>query len=78
MYDTEFTTIIDKPYIEIPEYEKFKNHKVKIMLIDLKQQSTSKNQKQQIKNILENTQEQLFSSINNPLDWQKNIREEWE
>jgi len=78
MYATEFTTIIDKPYIEIPEYEKFKNHKVKIMLIDLKQQSTSKNQKQQIKNILENTQEQLFSSINNPLDWQKNIREEWE
>ena len=35
MYATEFQTIIDRPYIEIPEYEQFKGHKVRITLLNL-------------------------------------------
>jgi len=78
MYATEFTTILDKPYIEIPEFEKFKNHKVKIMLIDLKNSESPKSQKENIKNILKNSKTKLFKDIKDPLKWQKKIREEWE
>jgi len=34
MYKREFQTIINKPYIEIPDYEKLKGHKVKIIVLD--------------------------------------------
>jgi len=78
MYAAEFTTIIDKPYIEIPEFEKFKNHKVKVMLIDLKNSNTPKNQKKSIQNILKNSKTKLFKDIKDPVKWQKEIREEWE
>ena len=35
MYATEFETVINEPYIHIPEYEHFKGHKVKIILLDI-------------------------------------------
>ena len=36
MYAAEFKTIIDEPYIKIPEYEKFKGKEVRVVLLDLK------------------------------------------
>jgi hypothetical protein len=35
MQRVEFNTIIDKPYIEVPNYEKLKGHKVGVILLDL-------------------------------------------
>ena len=35
MYATEFKTIINEPYIKIPEYEKFKGKEVRVVLLNL-------------------------------------------
>jgi hypothetical protein len=35
MQRVEFNTIIDKPYIEVPNYEELKGHKVGVILLDL-------------------------------------------
>jgi len=45
MYVTEFKTIIDEPYIKIPEYEKFKGKEVRVVLLDL-QNSKKKDKKE--------------------------------
>lgn len=35
MYATEFKTIINEPYIKIPDYEAFKGHEVRITLLNI-------------------------------------------
>jgi hypothetical protein len=35
MYATEFQTIINEPYIYIPNYEAFKGHEVRVVLLNL-------------------------------------------
>ncbi len=35
MYATEFQTIVKDPYIQIPEYEKFKNREVRIIILEM-------------------------------------------
>ena len=35
MYATEFQTIINEPYIRIPNYEEFKGHTVRVVLLNL-------------------------------------------
>lgn len=35
MYATEFQTIINEPYIHIPNYEAFKGHEVRVVLLNL-------------------------------------------
>jgi hypothetical protein len=35
MYATEFQTVINDPYIKIPEYESFKGHEVRVILLDI-------------------------------------------
>jgi len=34
MYATEFQAIINEPFVYIPQYEQFKGHKVRIILLD--------------------------------------------
>ena len=34
MYATEFQTVINEPYIYIPQFEQFKGHKVRVILLD--------------------------------------------
>ena len=41
MYAEEFQIVIDKPYIKIPEYERFKGHKVRIVLLDIQEERES-------------------------------------
>jgi hypothetical protein len=45
MYATEFKTVVNEPYIHIPNYEVFKGHKVRVTLIDIEDKinSTIKN-----------------------------------
>jgi len=35
MYATEFQTVISEPYIHIPNYEAFKGHEVRVVLLSL-------------------------------------------
>ena len=42
MYATEFKTFIDKPFIEIPEYENFKGQEVRVVLLSLDNQKIEK------------------------------------
>ncbi len=35
MYATEFQTVINEPYIHIPNYETFKGHEVRVVLLNL-------------------------------------------
>ena len=35
MYATEFQTVINEPYIHIPNYEAFKGHEVRVVLLDI-------------------------------------------
>ncbi len=46
MYATEFKTIIDKPFIQIPEYERFKGKKVRIVLLHLGDNDCNQNKKE--------------------------------
>jgi hypothetical protein len=39
MKTIEFQTTIEKPTIKIPDFKKLKGHKVKIVLIDLEEES---------------------------------------
>ncbi len=39
MYATEFQTIINNPYIKIPEYEKFKGQEVRIIVLNINEKS---------------------------------------
>jgi len=42
MYAVEFETVANEPYIKIPEFERFKGHKLKVILLDT-QDEKSKN-----------------------------------
>jgi hypothetical protein len=35
MYATEFETVINEPYIKIPNYEAFKGHNVRVVLVNI-------------------------------------------
>lgn len=35
MYATEFKTVVNEPYIHIPDYEALKGHEVRVVLLDL-------------------------------------------
>ncbi len=78
MYATEFKTFINEPYIKIPEYEKLKGKKVRVILLNLDNQTPANNQKKAIKNILDKNDINLFEKIKDPAQWQNQQREEWE
>ncbi|MFW6307690.1 MAG: hypothetical protein ACOC08_03515 [Campylobacterales bacterium] len=42
MNATEFQTVINEPYVYIPQFEQFKGHKVRIILLDEELNSTQK------------------------------------
>lgn len=42
MIKTEFQTIINEPYIHIPNYEALKGHTVKVVLIDIDNNSQAR------------------------------------
>ena len=64
MYATEFETVIDKPYVEIPEYENFKGHSVRILILDKTKASRQKNTKESF----------IEKMIKNPIDFPKDFR----
>ncbi len=41
MYATEFQTVINEPYIQIPNYEAFKGCEVRVVLLNIDEKSDS-------------------------------------
>jgi len=42
MYAIEFETVANEPYIKIPEFERFKGHKLKVILLDTQDDKSKK------------------------------------
>jgi len=66
MYATEFQTIINNPYIKIPEYEKFKGQEVRIIVLNINKKS----------HILTTEDEEDFIEYlaNNPIELDKDLK----
>jgi hypothetical protein len=41
MYATEFQTVINEPYIQVPNYEAFKGHEVRVVLLNIDEKSNN-------------------------------------
>ena len=54
MYATEFQTVINEPYIHIPNYERFKGHEVRIVVLNIDSEEN---------NIVSNKKEDFFEKI---------------
>ena len=55
MYATEFQTVVTEPYIKIPNFDKFKGHKIRVVLLDLiDDNSEVENSKSFIENLIDN------------------------
>ena len=74
----EFTTTIKNGIIRLPiKYKKFADSVVRIILLadEKKRKSISKKEKLE-KLFAEATKKNIFKSIENPIEWQKKIRNE--
>jgi hypothetical protein len=66
MYATEFQTVINEPYIHIPNYERFKGHKVRIVVLNIDNEYN---------NIVPNKKEDFIEYlINNPIKVSKDFK----
>ncbi len=54
MYATEFQTVINEPYIHIPNYEAFKGHEVRITVLNIDSKEN---------NMIPNKSEDFFERI---------------
>jgi hypothetical protein len=75
----EFSTKIKDGVIHLPkEFEEFENTEVRIIILTEKPQNVL-NKKEKLKAVLNKIQEaDVFSNIKNPVEWQKQLRSEWE
>lgn len=54
MYATEFQTVINEPYVHIPNYEAFKGHEVRIVVLNIDSENS---------NMVLNKKEDFFERI---------------
>jgi len=65
MYATEFKTVINEPYIKIPDFEKFQGQEVRVVLLNLND------------NIIDKQEEKIDfieHLINNPISFPKDFK----
>ena len=55
MYATEFKTIINEPYIKIPDFELFKGHEVRVTLLNIDTKNETDELLQEFKKVSKNT-----------------------
>jgi hypothetical protein len=79
MNPLEFTTKIERGVIHLPkEYEEYDNS-VAHVVITVETPENKSSKKENLLAVLKKIQKtSVFQDIENPLDWQKNIRNEWE
>lgn len=75
----EFQTIIENGIIKIPfKYNVLANAKVRIIILTEEPENTGVQKKENLKKIFLKMQEQdIFRKIDNPVKWQKDLRDEW-
>jgi hypothetical protein len=82
MQAIEFETQVNNGMIKIPEkYREFAYGKLKIIMLKQSKDSKhpDKNKISDIKGILKEIREKnIFQKIDNPVDWQRTIRNEWQ
>ncbi len=67
MYATEFQTIINNPYIKIPEYEKFQGQEVRIIVLNINKEDHNPTTTIHEEDFIEHL-------INNPIDFPKDFK----
>ena len=75
----EFSTKIEHGIIRLPkQFEAYENTIVRIIILAEKPQNFS-HKKEKLRAVLKKMQEvDIFRSISNPVEWQKQVRNEWE
>jgi hypothetical protein len=75
----EFSSKIEHGMIRLPkQFEAYENAVVRIIILAEKPQ-VAPSKKEQLRVVLEKMQvADIFSSISNPVEWQKKIRNEWD
>jgi len=65
MYATEFQTVVNEPYIKIPNFERFKGHKIRVVLLDLIDKETISEEKEVsfIENLINNPKDMPIRKI---------------
>jgi hypothetical protein len=79
MYAIEFESVPKDGYIQIPEkYKEVFDSQIKIILIK-EDQGTGMKDKKDIKELIEKILRiDVFKRIEDPVEWQREIRNEWE
>ena len=77
MKTLEFSTTIENGIIHLPkQYEAFNNVKARIVIVSEEEQMVTK--KARLLAIFKKLQTTtIFQEIVNPVEWQKNLRDEW-
>lgn len=75
----EFTTQIEKGIIHLPkEYEEFANVNARVIVL-FDQPLKHEAQKERLRSIFQKMEKKtMFRTIENPLIWQKGLRNEWD
>ncbi len=63
----EFQTVINEPYIKVPNYKKFQGHKVRVVLLDLLNITKESTEQESEVGFIENL-------INNPVKFPRNFK----
>ena len=76
----EFTTNIKNGIIRLPiKYKKIADSVVRIILLADEKERKSISKKEKLEKLfVEATKKNIFKSIENPIEWQKKLRNEWE
>ena len=79
MNSVEFTTKIEQGVIRLPkEFEEYENA-VAHVTVTLETPEDAKTKKERLFKVLKKAQEaNLFQDIEDPVQWQKELRDEWE
>ena len=75
----EFTTTINEGIIHVPEDMKsYNNTTVRVLILADESENNGSNKEKIIMAINEMKKVNMFSEIDNPTQWQKKLRNEWE
>jgi hypothetical protein len=76
----EFSTQIEQGMIRLPkQFEKYQNAFVRIIVLVEPEPEPPRTQRERLLRVFEKMHHlKMFESIENPLTWQKKLRDEWE
>lgn len=79
MKAVEFTTTINEGIIHVPENMKpYYNSRVRVLILADESETNSSNKEKLLVAINDMKKVNMFSKIDNPTQWQKKLRNEWE